>query len=268
MRLLALFLAEVELACGQSPLTATLSGRGVAPSLALTPWSWRRKPRSGNRELGATKRLQHRRVIWIAMCMMGVGGKARADETVPGPTPGSIRFEAALRTGVGLTFVNSSESAVPASTTVVMPVGVDIGIRINNKTFVGAFFQYDFFGSSPQPPGNFCLGTCTSTNGEVGLEVLWHPLGDSKVDPWLGIGTGYEWSTFTDSQGTANDTPTSSAYSGWEVVYAQAGVDFELGTVVKFGPYVGFSVTDYLGTGYFGLTGLHLTLGVRLVILP
>lgn len=70
--------------------------------------------------------------VCILVC---AAGEARADGAPPGP----IRFEASVRTGAGLTFVSVTNSQLPGSTSVDLPVGVDVGLRIDNRWFVGAF---------------------------------------------------------------------------------------------------------------------------------
>jgi len=68
--------------------------------------------------------------------------------------------------------------------------------------------------------------------------------------------------------------------SGWEFANLQLGIDFALGSVVKIGPWVSFSIGQY-GTvgGSSGGTGLSGDItnktihewimgGVRLVVLP
>ena len=240
-------------------------GNGAAPLLH----SGRNKLLGGDRwggpkelhnSVSALHYLRWRTVCIAAVCAIGAG-HARADAVPPGTIPATVRFEVAVRVGVGLTFDTSSLSS---TSVLAMPVGLDVGARIDGRTFVGAFFKYDLLSSS----SNACNGTCTTKTVGVGLEVLWHPLGSRGVDPWFGVGTGYAWTSYTDSAGTSNDTPTSSSSSGWEVVYAQFGFDFALGSVMKLGPYAGFSLTDYVWNVYAPFTSFGVSFGVRLAILP
>jgi len=112
----------------------------------------------------------------------------------------------------------------------------------------------------------------------VGGQVHWHPLGNASTDPWIGLGSGYESIKLNLSGGGENASVT---FSGWEFVNIQAGLDFALGSAVKIGPWISFSIGQYgsgsiSGTGG-GFTGgdvpnksIHEFLlgGVRLVILP
>jgi hypothetical protein len=237
---------------------------------ALLLHSGRNKLRGGDRKRGSLKELHNSvsalhhlrwRTVCIVVCAIAAAGEARADAVPPEAIPATVRFEAAVRIGVGLTFETSS---LNSTTIVAMPVGLDVGARINGRTFVGAFFKYGLLSSSSIA----CNGTCTTKTGGAGVEVLWHPLGSRGVDPWFGVGTGYAWTIYTDSAGTSNDTPTSASSSGWEVVYAQFGFDFALGSVMKLGPYAGFSLTEYVWNVYAPFTSFGVSFGVRLAILP
>jgi hypothetical protein len=196
------------------------------------------------------------RSVCIAVFAISAAGEARADGAPPEPAPVPVKFEAALRVGLGLTF---DTGYLNSTSFVAMPLGGDVGIRIDGGTFVGAFFQYSLFGSRRSA---FCNGTCSSNTGEAGVEVLWHPLGNGGMDPWLGLGTGYEWTTFADS------VSASGSSSGWEIFCVQFGVDFALGSVMKVGPYASFSVTEYVWNVSTPFASYGVSFGARLVILP
>lgn len=184
----------------------------------------------------------------------------------------ATKFELALRVGFSLPLgaatsnpqaLNSAMNLVDyASFTV--PVGIDVGVRIGGVVFVGGYFQYGLFGS---PSQSFCtVSGCSSTTVRVGGEVLIHPLGNAPVDPWFGVGTGFEWLS-------VSDTP-SVTFSGFEFFNLQLGIDFALGSVVRLGPYASFSMGQYTSfspapmSSTDSTTHEWLTFGVRFVILP
>jgi hypothetical protein len=100
----------------------------------------------------------------------------------------------------------------------------------------------------------------------VGGEVLIHPLGNAPVDPWFGVGTGFEWLSVSDTPGVT--------FSGFEFFNLQLGIDFALGSVVRLGPYASFSMGQYTSfspapmSSTDSTTHEWLTFGVRFVILP
>ena len=101
----------------------------------------------------------------------------------------------------------------------------------------------------------------------------WHPLGNVATDPWIGLGSGYSKVSVGSDSGTAS-------LSGWEFANLQLGLDFALGSAVKIGPWVSFSIGQYSSaSGSTGSGGVTIDLqnktthewfmgGVRLVILP
>jgi hypothetical protein len=187
----------------------------------------------------------------------------------------ATRFEAAVRVGFSLPLGTTAGGDVSLSDVAgfTIPFGVDVGVRIGGVVFVGGYFEYGAFGS---PSANACNQTvsCSSNTVRLGGEVLIHPAGSARIDPWFGVGSGFEWLNLT---ATVNGLSGSAQYNGWEFINLQVGVDFALGSVVRLGPFVRFSMGEYTtlsasdGTSTsVADTALHewLTFGVRLVLLP
>jgi len=94
----------------------------------------------------------------------------------------------------------------------------------------------------------------------------------SALDPWVGLGVGYE--SFGTRQ-SANGQSASSSFSGLQFVDVQAGGDFMLTPSLGVGPFVAFSVGEFTSASYdqgatstsssLQSTALHewLTIGVR-----
>jgi PEGA domain len=191
--------------------------------------------------------------------------------------PNDTRFEASVRVGFGLPLGSLSEGAGSLSdySSFTIPVMADVGVRLLGHVFLGAYFQYGFAGSTDA--GTCGAGfSCSPSTLRFGGEVHWHPLGNVSIDPWVGLGSGYE----RVSIGVTGASSGTFDVSGWEFVNLQAGLDFAIGSVVKIGPWISFSLGQYgsvsaSGGGQFGgadITNkaLHewLSGGVRLVILP
>ena len=158
-----------------------------------------------------------------------------------------------------------------------IPIWVDVGVRLWNSLFFGAYFSYGFGGSTDATTCGSGF-SCSPSTLRFGGQVHWHPAGSASVDPWVGLGSGYEKLSIGVSGGSTSGT---LEFSGWEWATAQLGIDFALGSVVRIGPWVSFSIGQY-GTGTVGGSGggsqsqpienkgTHEWLmgGVRLVILP
>ena len=156
-----------------------------------------------------------------------------------------------------------------------IPIQVDVGVRINGVVFLGAYFSYGFAGSTDA--GTCGTGfSCSPSTLRFGGEIHWHPLGNAPIDPWVGLGSGYE----KLSLGVSGDATGSFDVSGWEFGNLQVGLDFALGPAIKIGPWISFSIGQY-GSGSISgggnFTGgdiqnksIHEWLmgGIRLVVLP
>ena len=71
-----------------------------------------------------------------------------------------------------------------------IPLQLDAGVRLGGRWFIGAYFSYGFGGSTSD---TLCpTGDCSANTLRFGGQVHWHPLGNVGLDPWVGIGSGYE----------------------------------------------------------------------------
>ncbi len=160
-----------------------------------------------------------------------------------------------------------------------VPFGIAIGYRIAGVVFIGGTFTYAPFGSpnSSAPLFSTCAvsGTsCHSTTYHAGFTVQWHPWGSRGLDPYIGVGAGYEWLQVDVS---GNSTPFSVQYNGFTWLDVPLGVDFRLSKDIRLGPYLDFMMGEYRNasvtlTGVSGLISpraIHFWLagGVRIVFL-
>lgn len=218
----------------------------------------------------------------------GAGAAVAAGSAAAAPTPVApaaapssgldVKFEAAVRAGFGIPLGSASDGGRSVSdlSAFVIPVGIDIGVRLGGSWFLGGYFQYGFGGSTTSDICTTGL-ECSSSTLRVGAQVHWHPLGNVGVDPWMGLGTGYESLKINISGGGDSGAVT---FSGWEFVNIQLGLDFALSSAIKIGPWVSFSLGQYSSvSGSVNTVGnftditnksIHEYLlgGIRLVILP
>ncbi len=174
----------------------------------------------------------------LALCL--TAASATAEEL---PT----RFEAAIRTGIGLPIGNAvgPTQNAPGGTGLsdlvawAVPFQLDIGARIG-PAFVGAFGAFAF-----GKTGSAFEGASSRSVNDVrfGFEVLWHLSPDRKVDPWVGLGVGYEWLNLSVTG--SNATTVYATFRGFEWVNAQLGLDFRLGRALRLGPFVQARVAQY-----------------------
>jgi hypothetical protein len=106
-----------------------------------------------------------------------------------------------------------------------LPLWIDAGYRLSHQIYLGAFFQWGAASVSDQycPPNL----SCSAKDVRFGLEADLG-LGDllgirAPIDPWVGVGAGYE---ITSIDLTAAGTTASETYRGFEFANVQLGVDY------------------------------------------
>lgn len=163
------------------------------------------------------------------------------------------RFEAAARVGMGIPIGNAvgSTQNTPNGTSLgdlvawTVPLQLDIGARIG-PAFVGGYLAYAF----GKTGSALDTGTARSASDvRVGFEVLWHLGPDRKVDPWVGLGVGYEWLNLSV---TGNGGKVYASARGFEWTNLQLGIDFVLGRNFRLGPFVMANIAEY-DVGSLGL---------------
>ena len=145
-----------------------------------------------------------------------------------------------LRTGYAIPFGStSSNSNLSDLVKGMVPIWIDAGFRFSPYVYLGAFFQYGF-GIVPSNL-NCNGGSCSESDLRLGVNVHYHFIPSGLVDPWAGIGVGYEWFNVN-----LNGNPSGTAsVRGWEFVNIQFGTDFKLSRLVSLGPFVAFTISEY-----------------------
>jgi len=136
-----------------------------------------------------------------------------------------------------------------------IPLEVAARYRFTPKFSAGIYFQY-----GPAFVAAYsCLASfsCSASSVRVGAEAVYGFLPDSTFNPWVSVGSGWEWLNQTvdiPSNGTVPASTQKLGLSGWEWVNVQVGADWNLSKMFAAGPYVGFfggqysSATDSTGS--------------------
>lgn len=117
-----------------------------------------------------------------------------------------------------------------------VPSYLDIGYMITSNLLVGIYGQYGIIGPQVGDNGSdLCFG----------IQGKYHFLPAIKINPWLGVGIGYEMQTINFSGGFRSDEEYSSSMKGMEFANVQAGLDFRISSVVSMGQFASFSIGQY-----------------------
>jgi len=185
--------------------------------------------------------------LLLAFATLGTCATASAQVgfTFAGRIGASIPYGDSFRTSTGGTV------ALAGSTTASIPFQLDAGVTLARRYFVGAYGQYriGLLKSGACPEGLSC-----SENGVlVGAEFI-YSFGTSRtgLGAWIGIGSGWEWST---SRSLITGTSASVTASGWEMARLQVGFDAWLSQVTRVGFYVSGSLGQFSRVSVTGGTG-------------
>lgn len=206
--------------------------------------------------------------------------RRRPEPSYDGPSgdapPARVGFQIGIRTGVAVPLGNVYDGAKMSDTWgVQIPLVVDIGGKISRNVFLGGYLGFGF-GGAGGVTGNDCERrnrSCGAFRFDLGFMFQYHFIPDGSVNPWLGLGLGYELNQIGIGNGNAT---TTTSYGGVNFLQFLFGIDFRINRTVGLGPFMGFSVGQYLsgsagaGSGNIPNKSVHewFSLGFRVVFFP
>jgi hypothetical protein len=121
-----------------------------------------------------------------------------------------------------------------------IPLEIAGRYRFTPKFSAGIYFQYAPAFTAPYT----CLPqySCSSSNIRVGAEAVYGFMPDSTFNPWVSIGSGWEWLNQTIVE---NGRTHANGLNGWEWFNVQIGADWNLSKMFAAGPYVGYFGGQY-----------------------
>jgi hypothetical protein len=130
------------------------------------------------------------------------------------PPAKNLSLDLGIRLGLGLPFGNVDGyygDTLKATVSWAVPVSLEAGVRFRQNWRLGSYLIV-------APGDGLGLGCCRTLDTQLGLSAHYHVLPGKPVDPWFGVGGGYEiLSLFADGG--------SASISGWTWVVADAGLD-------------------------------------------
>jgi hypothetical protein len=163
--------------------------------------------------------------VLIAIALVPLAARGAGD---------GVEFGARVGYAIPLGDVGADRSGneIPFSTWVehAIPIDVELGYRFDPHVYAGVYGGYSVISRA------YCeTGDCSDHGFRVGVNVQLHPLGQVPVDPWFGLGFGYEWLSFSQRFPTGND---DRMLQGFEFAILQIGIDFTVSStspVIKLG---------------------------------
>lgn len=204
--------------------------------------------------------MRNKLLVAVSLCTL-VGGAAFAQDAEPSTDgassleeshassqapAGPKGFEVGLRTGyaLGLGSLAGSASGDGASmsdfTPGMIPFQVDVGYRFDGNWFAGAYFQYGIGFIKDEACGGGA--SCSATDLRFGIEGQYHLMPGNQIDPWVGLGVGYESVGVSASEGGLS---ISTSVTGLEFANLSLGGDYRVSPNLGVGPYLGLTVGQY-----------------------
>ncbi len=191
---------------------------------------------------------------------------ASADERADGRrTETSSGLRLGLGTGLALprgsAFLGSGELA--ENMTGIVPLRIDVGYRFGH-VYVGGVARLGAVLPKDCPADERCSGS----DVRLGIMAAWHFLPLASIDPWVGVGAGYE---ILSLQRESRRRSVDFTARGFELVDFQGGVDVRPLPGLRVGPIVTGSVGQFDSVSINGVStrdfkpGFHswFTFGAR-----
>jgi hypothetical protein len=159
------------------------------------------------------------------------------------------RFRVGARLGFALPFGTLNDIGLRHFVPYQVPVALDAGHMIGSHVLIGAYGQYGVAAA-----GDYAGPNVSRSDISFGAQAQFHPCANGLLDPWLGVGAGYEI-----LRGSSRVLRVQ--VGGFELVKLQGGVDFRLARAFALGPFLSYSVGEYKTlTDEFGDSGRSTTL--------
>lgn len=145
----------------------------------------------------------------------------------PAQAPG---IELGVRLGYGIPVGAAvPDSDLKRNIAAEVPVWIDLGYRLNPQWMIGLYG----LGLMTRDDKRLCESyhvDCSLHDLRLGAHAQYHVLAPARLDPWLGVGLGYEWLT---ADGASGGRFASATMRGWELANLQGGSE-RTATAVSF----------------------------------
>jgi len=160
---------------------------------------------------------------------------------------GGGKIHLGLRLGYGIPMGEAAkDSNLNDAVSGMIPIWLDLGYFVTPNIMVGLYAQYGILmipdaeaGSTGGCPDG---ADCSGSDLRFGLQGQYHLSPGESLNPWFGLGIGYE---ILSTSFSAGGTEADGSFKGLEFLNLQAGADFKVADSVGIGPFVSFSLGQY-----------------------
>jgi hypothetical protein len=201
--------------------------------------------------------------LWLAGAAV-LPAVARAEPEQAEPERAEPRLHLGLRTGFGLplghyaairtvaSFRNTDVNALSDDTYGAIPIWLDVGYRWSAHWMFGVYAMAGLVlpktAETSDPLGGGCPDglECSAFGVRLGLQAQYRFAPGESLDPWLGLGIGYEW-IWSDLEGEVFSIPVdaSNDYAGPDLAHVQGGLDIRVSDSASLGPFLSLSAMRY-----------------------
>jgi hypothetical protein len=163
------------------------------------------------------------------------------------PIAGDTGLTLGLRLGYAAPFGRAKSTLLSDVVDRSIPLGVGVGWFFGHTFYVGAVFAYGFAHNATSATStcpNLADVSCSAHELRFGLEAEAHLAPTRRLDPWIGLGVGYEILDLTAVDATGNAVE-SAALHGVRFLDASIGLDWKPAPWLGVGPFVGLALGHY-----------------------
>jgi outer membrane protein W len=157
-------------------------------------------------------------------------------------------IEVGLRVGYGIPLGDAdggANSSLSDGISGQIPIQIDLGYRVIPNLTIGLYGQYGF-GFVGDQISDGCDASsqisCSAHDIRLGIQAHYHFQPREKLDPWIGLGLGYEWLGISVEGGGLE---VSTTLHGFEFFNFQAGLDIAVAEHFYIGPVLTLSFAQF-----------------------
>ncbi len=171
-------------------------------------------------------------LAFLIITGLGFAGSAQAQHS----RGFSIGARLAYSIPMGTAFQNGG-IAVDQSSLIsgAFPIWFEGGYRFNPNVYVGGYLQLSPASVSSTECGG---GSCSGSNTRLGVNGIYHFTPHRSFDPWVGLGFGYEWTSWSVDD-------VDYGLRGFQFFEIEVGGDFRLAPHFTLGPFMDLTFGQY-----------------------